>query len=101
MKAAEFFDYSFLKPNEHDDIDVQIANIMPQLYFVTQYALRDIKEQYRLRKSLESDGQVLDSAIQHFFNSEEQMKFYALFKKRFLIAPTVTQTETPNGSPAV
>ena len=29
------------------------------------------------------------------------MKFYALFKKRFLIAPTVTQTETPNGSPAV
>ena len=74
---------------------------MPQLYFVTQYALRDIKEQYRLRKSLESDGQVLDSAIQHFFNSEEQMKFYALFKKRFLIAPTTTQTETPNGSPAV
>ena len=33
------------------------------MFFATSYSLLDIKEQFRLRKGLESESQVLDSAI--------------------------------------
>ena len=44
LQAADMFNYSFLKFNEHDDLEHLISNIMPQCYFVTTYSLKDIKE---------------------------------------------------------
>lgn len=56
LQASDIFDYRFLKFNEHDDLENLVSNIMPQCYFATSYSLRDIKEQYRLRKSLETES---------------------------------------------
>ena len=56
LQASDMFDYSFLKFNDHDDMENLVSNIMPQCYFTTAYSLRDIKEQYRLRKSLETES---------------------------------------------
>ena len=67
MMATEVFNFRFLNPsvnvNELDDLESRVANILPQIFFTTLYGVTDIKTQYRLRRSLESAQQVLDSMI--------------------------------------
>lgn len=40
-----------------------VANAMPEVYFISNMMAKDLKQQYKLRNSIESEGQVLDSAI--------------------------------------
>lgn len=71
---------------------------MPQVYFTTCFDCKDLKEQHKLRKSCESEGQILDAAISSFFSLSVEKKFCGLFKRRYLIAPSSMQRRTPNTS---
>ena len=76
--------------NDHDDLEHTVSNVMPQIFFTTSFSVADMKKQYRMRNSVENEGQVLDSAIHHFFSLPQEKQFYSLYKRRYLIAPSQT-----------
>jgi len=70
---------------------------MPQVYFVTQYSVDDLKDHFKKNKlgsNMESESQVLDYAITHFIDRAVELKFYGLFKKHFLITPATTSNNS-------
>lgn len=98
LESIEHINFSALKASEQDDIENIVANVMPQVYFTTCFDCKDLKEQHKLRRSCESEGQILDSAIHSFFDLSIEKKFCGLFKRRYLISPSSMQRRTPNTS---
>jgi len=44
MKVTDVVNFEALKQEDHDDLEHQVANIMPQIYFVTSYSVQDLKD---------------------------------------------------------
>lgn len=80
------------------DLDVEKSLIMPKLFFVTRYAITEIKESCNLSGVMDKEDEVLDAAIARFFSLSEATKIWTLFKKRHLITPIQNATFTPNQS---
>ena len=97
-QATEFFNFTSLKESEYEDLEHNVASVMPQIFFTTCFSKQDLKSQYRLRNNCEHESQILDCAIHSFLTLEQERRFYSLFKRRFLLTPTITSTRTPNAS---
>lgn len=98
LEAFQYHNYECLPDNEMADLDVEKSLVMPKLFFVTRYAIPEIKESCGLSGLMEKEDEVLDAAINRFFTLSEATKIWTLFKKRHLITPMQSQTFTPNSS---
>ena len=75
-----------LKGDERVDLVNTVSLIMPQVYFCTSYDRFELREQY-VRRSCQTEAQILDAAIHSYFEKPVELQFYSIFKQRFLIAP--------------
>ena len=43
IEATEFFDFSKLKENDHDDLEHAVASVMPQIFFNSCFPIKELK----------------------------------------------------------
>lgn len=98
LESFQFHNYESLVDNNLADLDMEKSYIMPKLFFVTRYAIGEIKENCKLTGVMDKEDEVLDAAINRFFSLSEATKIWTLFKKRHLITPLQNATFTPNSS---
>jgi len=52
LEALQHHNYEALKTKEITDLDNEMANIMPKVYFSTCFQLHELKKKFKLKGSL-------------------------------------------------